>query len=282
MASAPAAAAKLLRGWHRCSATIRDMRRRHLAMSCGGFALAVLVLPGAPAQAEDPGAGPPAFFDAVVTVSPGINREVGVLFDHARASDGRLTQLSVRLQYPLLSWLQVALEVPGILQDPRSEAVTAGAGDIVLGAQALLWAPRDWPAEIDIGLELTLPTGGESVLAGSTAVRAFVAAGTKLGPVDVLGNLSYQWLVGGPFAATELFQATIAVGYPFRWVAPFLEMTLLKPVRGPDDLRPQVAVVPGIEAFLPWNLSLSAGVQVPLGPQRLFDQRILAFLKWPF
>ncbi len=248
----------------------------------GGFALAVVALSGAPARAAEAEAEPLAFFDAVVSVSPGISREVGVLFDHVRASDGRLTQLSVRLQYPLLPWLQVFLEVPGILQEPSVGATTAGAGDIVLGAQALVWAPREWPAEIDAGLELTLPSGGDRVLAGTTAVRPFLTAGTKLGPVDVLGNLSYQWLVGGPAEGTELFQATLAVGYPFRWVAPFIELTLLKPVRGADDLRPQVAVVPGIELFLPWNLSLSAAVQVPLGPQRLFDQRVLAFLKWPF
>ncbi len=59
-------------------------------------------------------------------------------------------------------------------------------------------------------------------------------------------------------------------------------MTLLKPVRGAEELRPQFALVPGIELFLPWNLSLSVGVQLPLGPARFFDQRVLAFFKWPF
>jgi Putative MetA-pathway of phenol degradation len=259
------------------------MRRRHLTRARGGgLALAVLALAGSPARAAEPREGPPPFFDAVVSISPGISREVDVLFDHVRASDGQLTQLSVRLQYPLLPWFQVALEVPVILQDPSVGATTAGAGDIVLGGQARVWVPQDWPTEIDVGLDLTLPTGGESVLAGSTAVRPFVAAGTKLGSLDVLANVSYQWIVAGPVARTELFQATLAVGYPLRWVAPFFELTLLKPVRGFDDFRPQVAVVPGIEVFLPWNLSLSVGVQLSLGPQRLFDQRVLAFFKWPF
>lgn len=260
----------------------QGMRRRRLAMACGGFAIALLVLPGGPARAAEPGDGPPVFFDAVVSITPGISREVDVLFDHIRSSEGQLTQLSVRLQYPLLPWFQVALEVPVILQNPSVGATTADGGDIVLGAQAMVWAPRDCPAEIDVGVELTLPTGGDSVLAGSTAVRPFVAAGVKLGPLDVLGNLSYQWVVGGPVAGTDLFQATVAVGYPFRWVVPFVELTVLKPVRGADDLRPQFGVVPGIEIFLPWNLTLSAGVQLPLGPQRLFDQRVLAFFKWPF
>ena len=225
---------------------------------------------------------PPAFFDALVTISPGISRELDVLFDHIRSSEGQLTQLSLRLQYPVLAWLQFSLEVPAVLQDPAAGSPSTGAGDIVLQGQAMLWAPRGWPAELDVGLELTLPTGGSSVLAGSTAVRPFAAAGAKLGPLDVMGNLSYQWVVAGPVQVLELFQSTLAVGYPTRLIAPFVEMTLLKPVRGAEELRPQFALVPGLELFLPWNLSLSVGVQLPLGPARFFDQRVLAFFKWPF
>ncbi|HEU5109232.1 MAG TPA: hypothetical protein VFT95_11875 [Micromonosporaceae bacterium] len=236
---------------------------------------------GPPAIAAEPGAGSPAFFDAVVSISPGIGREVDVLLDHV-AADGRLTQLSVRLQYPVLPWLQVALEAPALLREPADGAPTAGAGDLLLSAQAAAWAPRDWPAEVDLGLELTLPTGADRVLAGSTAVRPFVAAGVAFGPIDVLANASYQWLAAGPGAGTDLLQTTAAVGYRTRWMVPFVEVTLLKPVRGVRDLRPQVALVPGIEVLLPWNLSLSVGVQLPLGPQRLFDRRVLGFLKWPF
>ena len=244
-------------------------------------AVLLLALAGAPAGAADRSDGPPAFFDPVVTIGPGISREADVLFDHVAGED-RLTQLSLRLQYPVLSWLQVALEMPAVLRDPGAGDVTVGPGDLVLSAQVAAWVPRDWPAELDLGLELTLPTGADRVLAGSTAVRPFVAAGIALGPIDVLANASYQWLAAGPGAGTHLFQATTAVGYRAGQVAPFVELTLLKPVRGVPDLRPQVAVVPGIEMFLPWKLSLSVGVQLPLGPQRLFDHRVLGFFKWPF
>ena len=57
---------------------------------------------------------------------------------------------------------------------------------------------------------------------------------------------------------------------------------MLKPVLGDGDGRPQVTVLPGIELFLPGQLSLSVGVQLPLGSARAFDQRVLAFFKWPF
>jgi len=244
--------------------------------------LAVTVPWGPQVRAAEPDNSPPSFFDAVASVSPGISREIDILLDHVRTSDVRLSQLSVRLQVPLLSWFQVALEVPALFRESGVDGTRAGAGDIVLGAQAMVWTQRDWPVEIDAGLELTLPTGSDSLLAGSTAMRPFVAAGVKVGPLDVIGNMSYQWLVAGPVARSGLFQSSLAVAYPLRWVAPFVELTIVKPMSGFEDPRPQVTMIPGIEIFLPWSLSLSAGVQVPVGPARPFDQRVLAFFKWPF
>jgi hypothetical protein len=242
-------------------------------------AVTVLALPGGPARAADE---PLSFFDPVVTITPGITREVDVLFDHVRTSSSQLSQPSLRLQYPVLPRLQLALEMPVVVLDRDMGSSAATAGDLLLTAQGLAWAPSDRPVEIDLGLELTLPTGDPDPLGGSTALRPFAAAGIKVGPFDVLGNLSYQWFVVGPLSGTEVLQSTVAVGYPTRLIAPFIELTLTKPVRGPTDLRPQVAVVPGFEIFLPRGITLSIGVQLPLGPARLFDQRVLGFLKLPF
>jgi hypothetical protein len=41
-------------------------------------------------------------------------------------------------------------------------------------------------------------------------------------------------------------------------------------------------VVPGFEIFLPRSITLSIGVQLPLGQAHVFDQRVLGFLKLPF
>src|SRR5262245_30899347 len=260
------------------SASLGSRFRSRVAAVWCGLVVVALVLP-----ATAPGGDqPPAFFDPLATVAPGITREIDLLFDHVRASDGQLSQASIRLQYPVLSWLQFSLEMPVVFENPASGPSTISAGDLVLVGQAMVWTAREWPAEVDVGLELTLPTGSSSVMAGSTALRPFTAAGVKLGPVDVLGSLSYQWALEGPGAGTDLFQAAVAVGYNTRVITPFVELTLLKPVRGADDLRPQVAVLPGVEIFLPGGLSLSVGVQLPLGPARVFDQRVLGFLKWPF
>lgn len=250
-----------------------------------GCALAVAIYgPSgiAPVVAEPTAGDPPEFFDPLATITPGITREVGLLFDHIRGADGRLTVPSMRLQLPVLTWLQLSLEMPVVVFEPSDGPASVGAGDLLLTGQAMVWVPRAWPAEVDLGLELTLPSGSSNVLAGSTALRPFAAAGTKLGSFDVIGNLSYQWGFDGPLASSQLFQVTVATGYRVRWIAPFAELTLLKPVRGPDDRRPQVSVLPGVELFLPWRLSLSVGVQLPLGPARFFEQRVLGFLKWQF
>jgi len=267
-------AALVASGWSRFGSARR-------AAQCVAVALVLLTLVGTP-DAEPGRATPPAFFDPVVTITPGITRELALLAEHTRDGDSRRTQASIRLQYPLLSWVHLSLEMPVVVADLGGESPTTwrrrphrgGTGNGVdRGHVACGGRP---------GFELTLPTGGSDVLAGSTALRPFVAAGTKLGPLDLIGNLSYEWALGGTFSGTQLFQATAAVGYPTRWIAPFVELSVVKPVRGSDELRPQTAVLPGIELFLPWKLSLSVGVQLPLGPARFFDQRVFGFLKRPF
>jgi hypothetical protein len=225
---------------------------------------------------------PRPFFDSVVSISPGISRELDLMFDHARLARGQITDFSIRLQYPVSSCLQFSVEVPAIFQDPDAGSWSLGAGDIVLQSQAMVWTPSSRSAELDVGLELTVPSGGSNVLAGTTAVRPFGAWGVKVGPFDVIGNLSYQWTVAGPAAGVDLFQSTLAIGYPTRWVTPFAELTLVKPARGADDDRTQVAIAPGLEVFLPWRASLSVGVQLPLTSARSSDQRVLAFFKLPF
>jgi hypothetical protein len=172
--------------------------------------------------------------------------------------------------------------VPLLIRDPDAGEPATGPGDLVLAGQASVFQSLRWRMQVDVGVELLLPTGSASILAGSTAVRPFVIGGIKLGPLDLITNLSYQWVVAGPVSGVQLFQANAALGWPLDWVAPFVELNLIKPVQGVDDRRPQIYVVPGLEIFLGWNLSLSAGVQLPLTSARFFGQRVLGFLKWEF
>lgn len=244
-----------------------------------GVVLLALVTP---ARAQDRGDTELSFFDPVVTLAPGISRELDLLFEHTRTGNARLTLMSAKLQYPVLSWLQFSLEMPVLVQDRGAGDLATGAGDLVLVGQAAVLESRHGKLELDIGVELTLPTGSISLGAGSTAVRPFVSGAIKLGPLDLIANLSHEWVVAGPSSGGQLFQANAALGYPLARITPFVELNLIKPVQGMDDQRPQLYVLPGLEIFLPWNLSLSAGVQLPLTSARSFEQRVLGFLKWQF
>jgi hypothetical protein len=242
----------------------------------------VLLALVAPARAQDGGDAEPSFFDPVVTLAPGISRELDFLLDHARAGNERLTSVSAKLQYPVLSWLQFSLEMPVLIQDLEAGDSATGAGDLVLAGEVAVLKARHGRIQLDVGVELTLPTGSSSIPAGSTAVRPFVSGAIKLGPLDLIANLSHQWVVAGPVSGVQLFQANAALGYPLGWITPFVELNLIRPVQGMDDQRSQLYVLPGLEIFLPWKLSLSAGVQLPLTSARLFEHRVLGFLKWQF
>jgi hypothetical protein len=257
----------------------------------GSLALAglVVLLCMSAASAQNGSGQDIDFFDPVVTISPGISREAGFTFDHIKLPDGRFTLFSTKLQYPVLSWLQFILEVPVALSDPSGPAFDAGVGDINLLAQARVWVSPAWQAEVDLGLAMGLPSGSGNILAGSTAIQPFAVGGINLGPVNVIGDLRYTWAVAGTAAGLQLFQANVAAGYVIselgrvvRGLTPFLEVNLLKPVRGLDELRPQLFVLPGLEVYLPWNLSISAGVQIPIIGPRLIDYRLLTFVKWEF
>ncbi len=228
------------------------------------------------------------FFDPVVTIAPGISRELDFLLDHIQGPDGRFTQFSLKLQYPILSWFQLSLEVPLTISDPSGPAFDAGVGDINLAAQARVWKSTELRAQVDVGVALGLPTGSSSIVAGSTSIQPFAIGGIKLGPVDLISDLRYTWTVAGPVSGLELFQANAAVGYSITdlgsivtGVTPFVELNLLKPVRG-DELRVQLFVLPGFEVYLPWNTSVSTGVQLPVAGPRIIDYRVLMFLKWEF
>src|SRR5262245_15632157 len=103
-----------------------------LARRVFAVTLVVITLAGA-AAAEPDGATPPAFFDPVVTIAPGITRELALLAEHTRDGDSRRTQASIRLQYPLLSWVQLSLEMPVVFADLERGSSTTGAGDLVVG-----------------------------------------------------------------------------------------------------------------------------------------------------
>jgi hypothetical protein len=90
----------------------------------------------------------PTFFDPLVTDAPGISREVGALAEHVHQADSPLTRPSVRLQYPVLQWIQFSLEVPIAFRDDGSSAL--GTGDLLAVGRARVFVrPTGVEHELD-------------------------------------------------------------------------------------------------------------------------------------
>jgi len=83
-------------------------------LAVGALLLALAI----PARGQDRNDTEPSFFDPLVTLAPGISRELDLLFDHTRAGHERVTLMSAKLQYPVLSWLQFSVEMPVVVVDP--------------------------------------------------------------------------------------------------------------------------------------------------------------------
>src|SRR5262245_56038213 len=93
--------------------------------------LVVLVLAAVPASAEDDFQNVP-FFYPLVTRRPVIERELELKVQHDKGRDGRTTEVTGALEWPVLPRWQVELEVPLVFTSPRDGADNAGIGDLRL------------------------------------------------------------------------------------------------------------------------------------------------------
>src|SRR5262249_26875275 len=157
----------------------------------------------------------------------------------------------------VLSRLQLGLEIPLVITDPKGEPSETGLGDVTLSARVALWSSLERRALVVAGTELTLPTGSQSRgLGGDTSVQPFVPAGVAEGPVDLIGEVGYQWTVAGEASGAEELLASLAAGYVgWRRVTPSLEVNLVHQTRGHGELvgRTQVYLTPGLGVVLPRN-----------------------------
>jgi hypothetical protein len=131
-------------------------------------------------------------------------------------------------------------------------------------------------------------------------VTTYVTAGTGLGPIDLIGDVGYTWVLDGPDDGVETFAVNVAVAYKgWRQVIPMLEVSLVTQTSGGNaggedeeegerDLvgKPQVYLTPGVIvqslSWMPARTSFRGGVQIGLTHDREFDYRILAGFRWEF
>src|SRR5215471_20166586 len=184
-------------------------------------ALASLLLPtGLAAAQEEPDL---EFFYPVVTRRPVIERELELRTKYENLGGNRAIETFGSIEYPVLPWWQIDLEIPVVINDPADGPSMAGFGDIELENKFLFYKSVEHRALAAAGLELTLPSGSRTRgLGGEYTLEPFLTAGIALGPFDLIGEVAYEWVLNGDAQPHEQdFTARLAIGYPVsRWFTP--------------------------------------------------------------
>lgn len=256
------------------------------------IALALALALTAPALAADEEADI-KFFYPVITRRPIIERELELKVRHEKSREGRETETSAALEWPLLPWWQIELEVPVIARDPKEARGAGGIGDLEIQNKFLLFKSVQYLTQLATGFELKLPSGSNRrQLGGETAIAPFITGGIALGPFDVLADLAYQWnLSGGVRGQREQeLTANLAMAWPLhRWFTPFLEFNTVKKTSGHQAEgeprlrdRTQLSLTPGLNVRPLPGMTVRAGIQLPVSDARAFDYTLHVGVTWEF
>ena len=256
------------------------------------LALALALALTAPALAADEEADI-KFFYPVITRRPIIERELELKLRHEKSREGRQTETSAALEWPLLPWWQMELEVPVVARDPKAGTGAGGIGDLEIQNKFLLFKSVQYLTQLAAGFELRLPSGSERrQLGGETAIEPFVTWGIALGPFDVLADVAHEWnLSGGVRGQREQeLTANLAVAWPLhRWFTPFLELNTVTRTSGHQEEdepklrdRTQLYLTPGLNVRPLPGMTVRAGIQLPVSGARAFDYTLHTGLTWEF
>ncbi len=261
---------------------------RRLAFSAL-LAVSTVVAPAAAAPAQD--VEPDLeFFYPVVTRRPVIERELEFKMKAAKSSEDSEYAFTGSVEYPILPWWQVELEVPVVSAHPSDRSAQTGFGDLAIENKFRLWKSLERRALVAAGFELTLPSGSrDRGLGGEFAIEPFVTAAVALGPFDVIAELHYEWQLRRPAEGGHRDQeiaGNLAVAYPLhRLFTPFVELNTVALTHGNDPaLRgsTQVYITPGFNVRPLPGLTLRAGVQLPVTGTKEFDWTVHGGVVWEF
>jgi hypothetical protein len=200
--------------------------------------------------------------------------------------------MSLTWDLPIRPWWQLELSVPAIIQEPDTGPSTAGLGDVAFETKAVVFTSSQYRFLVAPGVDVTVPTGSAAHGGGMTTVTPFVTAGIKLGNVDLLGEVGYEWIFPSDSRAgpRQEVVAGLAAAYAVRpWLVPFVELTTVSEVRGVDaSMSPhlsgqtQVYLTPGFNFQIRPGRTLLFGVQLPVTNARTLDYGVRAGLAWDF
>jgi hypothetical protein len=169
--------------------------------------------------------------------------------------------------------------------NPGKGTTIGGLGDIALESKFLLYRNLQRKIQAAGGFEVSLPTGSKSRgLGGETAIEPYLVGGAAFGPVHVIADAAYEWVLNSPDRG-ELKQEArlgLALGYELtERFLPLLEFTTLRLVRGSNEddgpklrRKAQLYLTPGFNLKMFDETTLRFGVQLPLTHTREFEYKL--------
>lgn len=229
----------------------------------------------------------------LITRRPVIERELELRIVHTHGGEGRRTEVTPALEFPLLPRWQIELSMPFLFTDPRGAPAMAGPGDLEIENKVLLFKSLEHRTLVAAGFEARLPTGSERRgLGGEASVEAFLAAAKAEGPFDFLASVGYEVNVNAHVRGEQeqvLTASAIALYWLNNRFAPLLELASVRQVRGPMPEsgptlrgRTQIYLTPGFNVKPLPGTTVRLGIELPLTHAKQFDYTLLGGIVWEF
>jgi hypothetical protein len=236
---------------------------------CAAFA-AGLLLSCAVSQAQEAF----EFFHPLTVRRPVMEQQIEIQGARGVSEAARTSAMEVAVDYRVMSRWQVEPLIPFLWSKGRQSQSESGLGDIEFENKFLLFAPKSRGALVAGGLDVMFPSGSAGRgLGGNSALTPFVTAGAHVRRLDLLGDLSYRWVLSGPDSPKKSLGGGLAAGIRvLPWLAPFVEWR--------DG--PGIVTGPGVHIDLGSGRSLLFGVEKSIRQKTDFDTQFRVGLVWDF
>jgi len=236
---------------------------------CAAFAAAIL-LSCAVCQSQEAF----EFFHPLTVRRPVIEQQIEIQGVHGVSETVRNSALEAAVDYRVMSRWQVESLFPFLWSRRPNSQSMAALGDIEFENKFLLFVPKRRAPLVASGLGVTFPSGSAArVLGGDSALTPFVTAGMHIRSLELIGDVSYRWVLSGPDSPQKGAAAGLAAGFRILpWLVPFAEFT------GGQGML----AGPGVHLDLGRGRTLLFGFEKSIRGKMDFDNQLRLGFVWDF
>ena len=213
-------------------------------------------------------------FHPLTVRRPVMEQQIEIQGARGASETARNWAVEAAVDYRVMSRWQVESLFPFLWSKGQNFQSEAGPGDIEFENKFALFAPKRRTPLVAGGLDVTLPSGSAARgLGGNSALTPFVTAGTHFRRLELLGDLSYRWVLSGPDHPEKSIAGGLAAGIrALPWLVPFVEFT-----GGPGMVGG-----PGVHIDLGGGRTLLFGFEKSISEKTDFDTQLRFGLVWDF